>query len=266
MKNNNEIPNAMVFDLDGTLYLGEGLIDGADDTIEALRSAGIKVVFLTNKPIASPTSYADKLTALGIASSPSDVITSVTLTRDYLLAGGEGRRIYLIGEDYLRETLLESGFVLATCPEETDVVIVSLDRTLDYAKLHFAYTAAREGATIVATNPDVICPLKDGEILDAGASIAALEAVLQRPIDAVLGKPSRRCAEVALRRLDCSPGEVIMVGDRMETDVRMAVEAGMRSALVLTGVSTAEDAGRYAYRPDHVWSSVADIPEVLGLP
>ena len=258
-------PKAVIFDLDGTLYLGENLIPGADDTVDLLRSIGVRVAFLTNKPIASSESYARKLRGLGIEAEPQDVITSVKLTLDYLLSLGPRSRLFIIGESYLTQTLVNAGFPLADRPEETDVVVVSLDRGLDYGKLYFAYQAVKEGATIIATNPDLICPTDEGEIIDAGASMAALEALLGRPIDGVLGKPSRRCAEVALAALECQPSEALMVGDRMETDIRMAAESGMRSGLVLSGVSAARDVDRFAFSPDFVWQSVADLPASLGL-
>lgn len=258
-------PKAVIFDLDGTLYLGEGLIPGADNTVRKLRLSGVRVVFMTNKPIASPASYAKKLTLLGIEADSIDVITSVELTRQFLTRAYPGSRLFIIGESYLTQTLVDAGFSLAARPEETDVVVVSLDRELGYEKLYFAYRAVLKGAAIIATNPDLICPMGEEEIIDAGATIAALEALLKRPIDDVLGKPSRRCAEVALSALGCQPSEVLMVGDRMETDIRMAAETGMRSGLVLSGVSAASDVERYAFAPDYIWQSVADLPASLGL-
>ena len=265
MSENTEAPEAVIFDLDGTLYLGEGLIPGADTTVQTLRDAGIRVTFLTNKPIASPDVYARKLTGLGIHASADDVLTSVTLTVDYLDRAKCGRRVFVLGEEYLKTTLTEAGYTIASRPDETDVVVVSLDRSMDCGKIHFAYQAVLGGARIVATNPDLICPIDDGEIVDAGVWIAALEALLKRPITNVLGKPSARCAEVVLARLGCDPGDALMVGDRMETDIRMAVDAGMRSGLVLSGVSTEKDIDRHEYAPDHVWQSVAEMPEQLGL-
>jgi arabinose operon protein AraL len=262
---NSNLPEAAIFDLDGTIYLGSGLIQGADTTIASLRSAGVRVAFLTNKPISSPEEYANKLSSLGIDAKTSDIITSVSLTIDYLNRENSGKRVFVIGERYLQETLLNAGYSCANTPEETDVVIVSLDRNLDYGKIHFAYRAVREGAHIVATNPDMICPMDEGEIVDAGAWIAALEALIKQPISDVMGKPSARCAEVVLAGLDCLPENALMVGDRLETDIRMAVESGMRSGLVLSGVSDVSDVDRSDYQPDFVWESVANIPEALGL-
>jgi HAD superfamily hydrolase (TIGR01450 family) len=257
--------NAILFDLDGTLYLGENLIPNADLAVNQLREAGFSVAFLTNKPTASPRSYATKLTGLGIHADGSDVITSVRLTCDYLETNHPDARIFVVGESYLSDTLGERGFIAATLPEQTDVVILSLDRHFDYGKLDYAFKAVKSGARVIATNPDAICPMADGDIIDAGAWIAALEVLIKRPIDAVLGKPSSRCAQLALSVLGCQPEEVLMVGDRMETDMRMAREAGMKAALVLSGVTTQSEADLADPRPDFVLQSVADLPTVLGL-
>jgi arabinose operon protein AraL len=256
---------AVLFDLDGTLYLGENLIPEADWAVGLLRSRGIKVTFLTNKPIASPQSYADKLSGLGIKAGVEDVITSVRLTTDYLTTHYPEARVYVIGESYLNDTLTAGGFRRSERPEETNVVILSLDRCFEYSKLDFAYRAVKAGAHVVATNPDALCPMNDGEIIDAGAWIAALETLIKRPIDAVLGKPSRRCADLALSVMGFEAREVLMVGDRLETDIRMAQLSGMQSALVLSGVTTQRDLERSSLRPDHILTSVAEIPEVIGL-
>ena len=111
----------------------------------------------------------------------------------------------------------------------------------------------------------VLAHIESGRLISLERWIAALETLLKRPIDDVLGKPSRRCAEVALSALGCRPAEVLMVGDRMETDIRMATETGMRSGLVLSGVSAASDVEKYAFAPDYIWRSVADLPASLGL-
>jgi arabinose operon protein AraL len=259
------LPAAVVFDLDGTIYLGDSLIPGAERAVARLREEHIKTVFLTNKPIKSPQSYAEKLSNLGIPSLPDDVVTSVTLTRDYLRENFARSRLFVIGEAYLTDTLVESGHQLSDNPDETDVVVVSMDRSVDYSKLKHAYDAVQLGASIVATNPDLVCPDPEGDIIDAGASIAALEALLHRRIEVILGKPTSSCAFEALRRLDCRPEETMMVGDRLETDIRMAVETGMRSCLVFSGVTGQSDLHRFEFGPDLLADSVADLPRLLGI-
>ncbi|MBS14648.1 MAG: HAD family hydrolase [Gemmatimonadetes bacterium] len=258
-------PAAVIFDLDGTLYLGEHLIAGADVAVETLRKAGLVTTFLTNKPIDSPAIYAEKLSRLGIPVTESDVLTSVTLTIDFLQRSGHGDHVFVIGEDYLTDQIRQAGFRIASTPQETDVVVVSLDRTMSYEKMRFALEAARNGAHMCATNPDVICPMDSGEIVDAGAWIAGLEALLKRPITDVLGKPSARCAETVLARVGCEASRALMVGDRLETDMTMARNAGMQTALVMSGVTGVADLKAHGVQPDYVLGSVAELPDALGV-
>ncbi len=129
-------------------------------------------------------------------------------------------------------------------PQGIDAVIVAFDRTLDYRKLNTAYQALKHGARFYATNGDKTCPMPGGAIPDAGATIAALETITGRSLELLAGKPSTLTVEVAMQRLGLPAERCMMVGDRLETDIRMGQEAGMRTAVVLTGVSTREDVAR----------------------
>lgn len=249
-----------VFDLDGTVYLGEALLPGAQAVIGRLRAAGARVIFLSNKPIEPRASYAAKLTRLGMPTPAEDVINSSLVAARYLSAEMPGGRIYVIGERPLVEELLAAGLRMAERPEETDLVLVSLDRGLHYEKLHFAYRAAKAGARVMATNPDLVCPMPGDEIIDAGATIAALEALLRRPIDGVIGKPSPIMIRTVVDYLGLPPGSCLMVGDRLETDISMGRAAGMATALVLTGVTDRALLERSAIRPDYVLEGLEALP------
>ena len=183
---------AYIFDLDGTIYLGDHLLPGARVTVLRLRESGKKVLFLSNKPIENRDAYAKKLTRLGIPTETEDVLNSSFVASLYFGKQEPKPRIYVIGEASLVDELNRAGLTLAEVPEETDVVLISLDRDLTYEKIHFAYRAAKMGARVWATNPDLVCPMPNDEIIDAGATIAALEAILRRPIDGLIGKPSER--------------------------------------------------------------------------
>ncbi len=258
-----------VFDLDGTLYLGERLLPGAADAVAAIRGRGARVAFLTNKPLERPAAYAAKLTALGIPAGPNDVVSSTDALVRYLHANASTARILPISEPLVAEILREAGFATVV-PEEAaqaDLVVVSWDRTFDYAKLVAAFRAVRAGARIVATNPDPFCPMPDGDLPDCAAMLAAIEASTSVRAEAVVGKPSPHMAAALLERLDLAPDATLLVGDRLLTDVRMAREAGMASALVLTGATGADDVGRSEIAPDFVVSGVADIvPAVVPGP
>lgn len=249
-----------IFDLDGTVYLGEQLIDGAKEAIQTLRSRGDKVVFLSNKPIATRQSYADKLTKMGIPTELDDVLNSSLITARYLqevLKPGE--KVFVVGERPIMEELEEHGIPLTLAPKESSYVVLSWDREFNYEKLNNAFQACISGAKVIASNPDRTCPLEYGQIPDTGSLIGALEGATGQEIDLVVGKPSPIMAEAAVRHLGLDYGSCYMVGDRLETDIKMGNETGMHSVLVLTGISTKEMAEETAYRPKFVLDSIKDI-------
>jgi HAD superfamily hydrolase (TIGR01450 family) len=255
------------FDLDGTVYIGDALVPGAAETIRELRARGAVLAFMTNKPLDTARTYASKLSDLGIPASETDVITSVEALRQYLRTHESGARVYAIAEAVVIGALRDDGWVLTEEPAEIDVVVVSFDRSFDYAKLLIAYRAVRYGARIVATNPDPACPTPDGGLPDCGAILAALETATGRRAEAIVGKPSLHMAEAVLARLDLAPRDVLLVGDRLLTDMTMASAVGMPSALVLSGVTAVSDLASAKPLPDFVLRDVRDlIPQALDQP
>ena len=252
-----------VFDLDGTLYLGDHLLPGAAETVAAIRAAGGRVAFLTNKPLELPAAYAAKLTELGIPARPEEVVSSTDALLRYLAREAAGTTILPIAETVVVDLLRAAGFpVLDPAiddPTRADVVVVSWDRTFDYARLLAAFRAVRAGARIVATNPDPFCPTPDGDLPDCAAMLAAIEASTGGRAEAIVGKPSPHMAAALLDRLALPADDTILVGDRLLTDVRMAHEAGMASALVLTGATRLEALVDAPVTPDYVLRGVADV-------
>ncbi len=250
-----------VFDLDGTLYLGDGLLPGAAVTLAAIRDHGARVAFLTNKPLDAPATYAAKLTSLGIPAEPREVVTSTDALLRYLEAHATGTTILPIAEPLVVGLLHDAGFAIAdpARPEDADVVVVSWDRTFDYAKLVAAFRAVRAGARIVATNPDPFCPTPDGDLPDCAAMLAAIEASTGATAEAIVGKPSRHMAEALMDRIALPPSDTVLIGDRLSTDIRMAHEAGMASALVLSGATSRAALADAPYAPDYVLDGVAEI-------
>jgi arabinose operon protein AraL len=264
----------VLLDLDGTVYLGESLIPGAGEAIRALKGAGVQVVYLTNKPLQPRDAYAEKLTRLGLPTTPREVVTSSSVLTGWLRRHAPEATLFVIGEPPLQAELRAAGFALSDDPQQVDVVVAAFDRGFDYRKLTIGMRAIRHGARFVATNPDRTCPLPGGEVPDCAAVIGALEGCTGKQVEVVAGKPSPVMLEIALGVLGLGAGDCLMAGDRLETDILMANRAGVRSALVLSGVTRSADlreAGAPpgppsgAPRPDDVLDSLADLPALLGI-
>jgi len=249
-----------LFDLDGTVYLGERLIPGADAVIAALRATGRRVAFLSNKPLQTRAEYAAKLTRLGVPAIPDDVINSSLVLARYLRDRDPGAPVFVIGEPPMLEEMTAHGFEVRR-DERVRWVVIAFDRTFDYAKLNTALQAVRQGARLIATNPDRTCPVEGGEIPDCAGMIAAVEAVTDRKVEVIVGKPSPIILEVALAALGVAAAEAAIVGDRIETDIVMGRRLGLATVLVLSGITRPDDPRIAAMAPDHVIQSIRDLVE-----
>jgi NagD protein len=246
-----------VFDLDGTVYLGDALLPGARRTIHTLRTAGSgptspRVVFLSNKPLQTRADYAAKLTHLGIPTSPDEVINSSWVLTRWLEQEAPRAVLFVLGEPPLLAELRTAGFRLSEQPDEVQFVVASFDRSFDYGKLRVAFDAIHAGARFIATNADRYCPTPTGGLPDAAAVIGAIEGCTGKRVEVVVGKPSPITARAILGRLQLPACECIIVGDRLETDIKMGQEAGMATAVVLTGVTTPEVLAASDIQPDYV--------------
>jgi HAD superfamily hydrolase (TIGR01450 family) len=240
---------AYLFDLDGTVYLGDRLLPGARELIEGLRERGLPVRFLSNNPTSDPEQYAAKLTRLGLPTPAAEIVnTVVTMTR-WLLEHAPGAVVYPIAEAPLWRALEGAGIRTSSDPAEIDVVVASYDRGFTYEKLQVAFDAIwyHRRARLVATNPDRYCPFPGGRgEPDCAAIVAAIEACTGATCETTTGKPDPAMLHAALAGLGVEPADCVMVGDRLETDIRMALDAGAAAALVLTGATTPEDLERLA--------------------
>lgn len=260
---------AYAFDLDGTIYLGDELLPGAAETVAELRGGGARIVFLTNKPLHGAAEYAEKLTALGIPATAGDVVTALDALVGYLRARHRGRRVFAVAEALVCDELVRGGFDVTDDPAETDVVVVSFDRTFSYLKLLGAFRAIRHnGAALVATNPDAYCPTPDGGLPDCAAMLAAVEASTGVRAEAVVGKPSAFMGSTLLERLGMPPTKLAIVGDRLTTDVAMARTIGATGILVLTGATTVTEAADGAVTADYVIENLTQLasPTRRGVP
>jgi len=253
-----------IFDLDGTVYLSDRLISGADRVIRLIRQRGEKVVYLSNKPIQPREDYAAKLTHLGIPTQPEEVVNSTLVTINYLKKNAPGARVFVVGEVPFIEELKRAGFQITDEPKEIDYVVVAFDRTFDYRKLNISFQAIKLGAHFVATNPDRTCPVEGGEIPDCAAMIAAIEAVTRKKVEVIVGKPNPYMIQTALEVMGLRPEDCILVGDRLETDIQMGKNSGVATGLVLTGVTNEKMLKESSIQPDFVFQSIADVEKLIG--
>ena len=212
--------------------------------IGELRRRSIPVRFLSNNPTKDPRQYVEKLARLGLPTDISDIANTVVTTTRWLQEHHPDATLFVVGEEPLKRALTEAGFQLSDDPERIDIVIASYDRTFDYSKLQIAFDAIwfHRRAILIQTNPDRFCPFPGGRgEPDCAAITAAIEACTGVKSVANLGKPSHIMLEEALQGLDVDPAACVMVGDRLHTDIQMALDTGMASCLVLTGETTPDD-------------------------
>jgi len=244
LKTPEKLYEGYLFDLDGTIYLGDELLPGAKRLVLKLRELEKRVIFLTNNPTRNPGMYAEKLTRLGLKTPPEEVVNTVVTMTGWLLQNHPEAVVFPISEEPLKNSLREAGIKMSEDPEEIDIVIASYDRGFDYRKLQIAFDAIwfHKRAKLVTTNPDRYCPLPGGRgEPDAAAIVGAIEGCTGTKCEVNVGKPDPIMLETVMGLLDLDAKDCVMTGDRLYTEIRMALDAGMPSAVVLTGETTAED-------------------------
>ncbi|MBQ7566600.1 MAG: HAD-IIA family hydrolase [Oscillospiraceae bacterium] len=253
-----------LFDMDGTLYLGEQLFDFTKDMLAAIRASGREYRFLTNNSSRDVGAYVEKMARLGVASVPEDFITSAHATIHYLRQHHPGARLYLCGTQALKHQFEDAGFSVPQDVENTDVIALGLDTELTFRKLEdiCKLLAAHPDMPYIATHPDLVCPTEFGSVPDCGSVIEMLEhATGKRPV--VIGKPQPLIAELAMQSLGVTAAQTAVVGDRLYTDIACGINAGTTSVLVLTGETTPEMLEKSDTKPDLVLQSGAEILEAL---
>jgi HAD superfamily hydrolase (TIGR01450 family) len=253
-----------VFDLDGTIYLGDELLPGVKRLIPKLRELGRRVIFLSNNPTKDPQMYAEKLSGLGLKTPASDIVNTVVTMTEWLLQNHPDATVFPISEDPLKNSLDEAGIRMSEDPEEIDIVIASYDRGFEYRKLQIAFDAIwfYGRAMLVTTNPDRYCPFPGGRgEPDAAAIVAAIEACTGTKCRINVGKPDPIMLKTVMELVGLDAEECVMIGDRLYTEIRMAKDAGMPSAVVLTGETTEEDLDGESEKdlPDYVLQRIDQL-------
>lgn len=247
----------VILDLDGTVYMGDAQIPGAADFVRLLREREVRPLFVTNRANRKVEHICLHLGKYGIECSPGDVLTSAEATAEYLGSG----TVFCVGEEGLLEALVAGGLTLAD--EAVDYVVVSFDRTFTYRKLERACALIDAGATFVATNPDAALKVDGGVAPGTGAIVAAVAAGCGvDPI--VIGKPEKRIMETALDRLRMPPDEVVCIGDNIDTDIPAGARAGMRTALLLTGISNRDALSGAEFQPTWVAEDYEELVRIMG--
>ncbi len=247
----------LILDLDGVLWRDETPIIDAPRVFGKIRSSGLKFILATNNATRNVDQYQEKLARFGVAVGPGQIINS-GMAIAFLLSQRfpEGGPVYIIGEDGVRTALEEKGFYYAE--KDVRAVVAGWDREITFAKLTQATLLIRAGVPFYGTNPDRTFPTPQGLIPGAGAILAAIEAATDvRPI--LGGKPSPAMMDLAMQRLQTAPAETLAIGDRLETDILGGANAGCRTALVLSGVSTLKDLEAFQPKPDLVAEDLAHL-------
>jgi len=247
----------LILDMDGVLWRDSQPIGDLKTLFRQMRERGLRVLLATNNATRSTRFYLDKLAGFGVHLEDWQVVTSAEATAEYLRRlFPNGGPLYVVGETGLKEALAARGFTQAE--EGVLAVVAGLDRDLTYEKLKRATLLVNSGVRFIGTNPDRTLPTPEGDIPGAGTILAALEASTgQKPL--VIGKPAPAMFEVALARLETSPGETLVIGDRLETDIAGGQAVGCRTALVLTGVSSRSQGLSWSPPPDLILDAISDL-------
>ncbi len=247
---------AVFLDLDGTIYLGGNLIDGAIEFLNKCEENGVQRFFLSNNSSKSVTEYVAKLHGFGIPAEAKDVLLS---THDLLSwLGKEGvTETFLVGTEGMRSMLEEVG--VSTRSSKPQYVVLGYDTQIDYDKLTTASIHLHNGVPLVASHPDMVCPSPDGGLPDVGAYLALFKATTGVEPTHICGKPNAGMILHKIEELGLQPSECAMVGDRLYTDMEMAARAGVVGVLVLSGEATMDDLEAASQTPDLVVKSVADL-------
>ncbi len=258
------IRGAEVFllDMDGTIYFDDAPIGDMANTLAAFRRAGKRLVYFTNNSSKTPEEYENKLKRIGLWGAGDLVYTSAMATIEYLQTFHGGKTVYLVATDAVKAEFAAAGIPLAE--ENPDICVLAYDTSLTFEKLKKINKYIVEGALYIATHPDDVCPSKDVFPPDVGSFIALLKVSSGKTPAVICGKPYTVMGDCIKRRMRVDGDKVVMVGDRLHTDIRFGVNNGFHTLLVLSGETKAEDLAYSSDRPEGVLPSLNDAVRCLS--
>ena len=264
-----------VLDMDGTFYLGDEILDGALDFLEAVKRAGKRYIFFTNNSSVSSENYIEKLKKMNCHISKDMIMTSGDVMIRFLKSKYPDKSVYLLGTPELEKSFKDAGVSLfvserdekaamshAICEKIPDIVVVAFDKTLNYEKLSNACVYIMKGAEFLATHLDINCPVKDGFIPDCGAICAAIE-LSTKVSPKYVGKPFKETVDMVVDATGVEPGKISFVGDRIYTDVATGVNNKAMGVLVLTGECKLSEVPDSEVQPDVIFDSIKEMGELL---
>ncbi len=252
-----------LFDMDGTLYLGNRLFDFTNELLATIKATGGRYLFMTNNSSKSVADYIKKLQKLGISAVYEDFITSSQATAFYLKKHHAGARLYVCGTRSLKEELCREGFTITENLDQVDCVVMGFDTELTFKKLEDVckLLLARD-LPYIATNPDYVCPTEYGSVPDCGSVCDMIfNATKKRPV--VIGKPQALMPQLAMEMTGATKEQTVVIGDRIYTDVKSGINAGTVTVLVLSGETTKEILDASPDKPDFVFDSAEEMIQLL---
>lgn len=249
-----------LFDLDGTVNMGDIPLPGAIEALNKITAAGKKVCFVTNNSSKAKQDYYKKIRRLGYEARIEQIITSGMATAQYLSRYRPYKSVYVLGTDELRNEMQDYGIELN---EDGDIVVLGFDTSLTYDKLFHACILLEKGREFIVTHPDIVCPSDKGNMPDTGAFMALIEKTNGAKPSVIIGKPFAPMAEFISDHTSTPPEKIAMVGDRLYTDVLLGNNNNMTSILVLTGETTPEMLMESDIKPDFVLDSINEIPNLI---
>lgn len=249
-----------VIDLDGTIYLDDNMIDGADVFLNKIKESGRDFYFFTNNSANNSENCAERLRKIGYPVDEDKIIVSSHVTIDFLKRNRSGKSVYLLGNERLTSDFVKAGIELTQ--EKPDIVVLGLDTTLTYDKLFKASKFISTGSEYIITHPDLNCPTSDGFIPDVGSLSKVLEAATgKKPL--VMGKPTTMAVDYITHKLGCTKCDIAFVGDRIETDIAIGFYHNFPTAFVLSGISTMDEYKKSDIKASVVAQSVKELAEYL---